>query len=400
MNNIILGDSKDALKELADSSVNVVYMDPPFFTQKTHSLKERKSDKKYKFDDIYDSLNQYLELIRCCLIECRRVLTDDGSIFLHCDKTASHHLRLLLDECFGADQFRSEIIWSYKRWSNSKKGLLNSHQNIYFYSKSSNFKFNTIYSNYSKTTNIDQILQDRVKSKEGVSKYKLDGDGNPVITKEKKGVPLSDVWEIPYLNPKAKERVGYPTQKPVLLLNQIIRISSDEEDVILDPFMGSGTTCISAKHLNRNYIGIDKSKDAYKLCQSRLKSMVITESNLLKTGEDSYTGLSKKKVSIIESIGAFPVRRNSGIDGILDQHYDGTPVPIKVQGKHETIDDALEKLDKASAKRGYKMKILIQTKNDEGKSRLFKYTSDAVIIKASSLLIKENLNQLSLKKFA
>ena len=106
-----------------------------------------------------------------------------------------------------------------------KKGLLNCHQIIFFYSKTKDFKFNNIYESYSATTNIDQIFQKRVRDENGKTKYKDDGSGNFVLTKKKKGVPLSDVWDIPYLNPKAKERVGYPTQKPIILLERIIKIA-------------------------------------------------------------------------------------------------------------------------------------------------------------------------------
>ena len=128
---------------------------------------------------------------------------------------------------------------------------MNAHQTIYFYSKSKDFKFNTIYKAYAPTTNIDQILQDRQRTKNGKSVYKKDKNGNVVLGKEKRGVPLSDVWEIPYLNPKAKERVGYPTQKPVLLLQQILEIATDEDDLVVDPFNGSGTTCVAAKSMNK-----------------------------------------------------------------------------------------------------------------------------------------------------
>jgi site-specific DNA-methyltransferase (adenine-specific) len=138
-----------------------------------------------------------------------------------------------MDKVFGRENFQSEIIWSYKRWSNAKKGLLNAHQVIFFYSKTKNFKFNTLYTDYSATTNLDQILQDRERDENGKSVYKKDENGNVVLGKEKKGVPLSDVWEIPYLNPKAKERTGYPTQKPVLLLNQILNIVTHEGDLVV-----------------------------------------------------------------------------------------------------------------------------------------------------------------------
>ena len=114
---------------------------------------------------------------------------------------------------------------------------MNNHQNIYFYSKTKDFKFNTFYTDYSASTNVDQILHDRVRNKDSKSIYKTDEDGKPVIGKKKNGVPLSDVWNIPYLNPKAKERTGYPTQKPILLLEQIIKIATDKGDVVLDPFL-------------------------------------------------------------------------------------------------------------------------------------------------------------------
>lgn len=163
VNKIYEGDCRVKLTELNSNSVDLIYFDPPFFTQKTHSLLARDASKKYEFSDSWESLEDYLELIESCLIECKRVLKHTGSVFLHCDKVASHYIRVTLDKVFGMKNFRSEIIWSYKRWSNSKKGLLNSHQNIYFYSKSKSFKFNQFYTNYAPTTNVDQILQDRKK---------------------------------------------------------------------------------------------------------------------------------------------------------------------------------------------------------------------------------------------
>ena len=320
-------------------------------------------------------------------------MKDTGSVFLHCDKTASHYIRVVLDEVFGVQNFQSEIIWSYKRWSNSKKGLLNSHQVIFFYSKTKDFKFNTIYTNYSSTTNIDQILQERERDANGKSIYKKDATGNVVIGKEKKGVPLSDVWEIPYLNPKAKERVGYPTQKPVLLLNQILTIATDEKDLILDPFCGSGTSCVSAKHLKRNFIGIDKSKEAVELAISRLEEMIITESDVLNKGSESYIEKSKEELAILETLNAIPVQRNAGIDGFLKEQLNGNPIPIKIQSKNETLQDAIEKLEKASLNKNYDYKIVIQTQESES-NRLFEIQSDVEIIKSLALQNKERMSKI------
>ena len=388
INKILLGDCLEQLQNLEANQIDLVYFDPPFFTQKKHTLSSRDNSKIYEFNDKFESVEEYLTLIEKTLIHCKRVLKSTGSVFLHCDKTASHNIRTVLDNVFGKGNFQSEIVWSYKRWSNSKKGLLNSHQTIFFYSKSEDFKFNTLYTDYSASTNLDQILQDRERDENGKSIYKRDENGNTIIGKEKKGVPLSDVWEIPYLNPKAKERTGYPTQKPVLLLNQIITIATDEGDIVLDPFCGSGTTCVSAKSLKRNYIGIDISLDAVNLANSRLEEMVITESNLLNKGTSEYFEKTEKEIAMLLNINAFPVQRNSGIDGFLKEYFEGKPVPVKIQGEYETVEDAIEKLERASKGKGYTMKILIQTK-ESGISRLFDFQTDVEIIKSLELQAKE-----------
>ena len=392
-NKIYHGNCVEKLKEIEANKVDLIYFDPPFFTQRKHSLTNKDNSKTYEFDDKYNSIEEYLELVENVLLESKRVLKNTGSVFLHCDKTASHNIRVVMDKIFGRENFQSEIIWSYKRWSNAKKGLLNSHQVIFFYSKTQDFKFNTLYTDYSATTNLDQILQDRERNENGKSVYKKDENGNVILGKEKKGVPLSDVWEIPYLNPKAKERTGYPTQKPVLLLNQILNIVTDEGDLVVDPFCGSGTTCVSAKSLKRQFIGIDISKDAVELANSRLEEMVISESNLLNKGTSEYQEKTEKELAILQNINAFPVQRNSGIDGFLKDHFEGMPVPVKIQGEYETIEDAIEKLEKASLGRDYKMNILIQTR-ETGISRLFGFDYDVTILKSLELqtkdLIKKN----------
>jgi site-specific DNA-methyltransferase (adenine-specific) len=391
-NKIYRGNCVEKLKEIEANKVDLIYFDPPFFTQRKHSLTNKDNSKTYEFDDKYNSIEEYLELVENVLEQSKRVLKNTGSVFLHCDKTASHNIRAVMDKVFGRENFQSEIIWSYKRWSNAKKGLLNAHQVIFFYSKTQDFKFNTLYTDYSATTNLDQILQDRERNENGKSVYKKDENGNVVLGKEKKGVPLSDVWEIPYLNPKAKERTGYPTQKPVLLLNQIINIVTEEGDLVVDPFCGSGTTCVSAKLLKRLFIGIDISKDAVELANSRLEEMVISESNLLNKGTNEYQEKTEKELAILQNINAFPVQRNSGIDGFLKDHFEGMPVPVKIQGEYETIEDAIEKLEKASYGKDYKMKILIQTR-ETGISRLFGFESDVTIIKSLELQTKDLLKK-------
>lgn len=387
-NKIIQGNCVEVVKKIEADKIDLIYFDPPFFTQQKHSLSNRDRSRTYAFDDKFDSLDEYLFLLENILTESKRILKNTGSVFLHCDKTASHYIRVALDKIFGRENFQSEIIWTYKRWSNSKKGLLNSHQVIFFYSKTNDFKFNTLYTGYSATTNLDQIWQERERDENGKSVYKKDTNGQVILGKEKKGVPLSDVWEIPYLNPKAKERMGFPTQKPCLLLNQIISISTDAGDWVLDPFCGSGTTCVSAKFLHRNFIGIDISKDAVDLANSRLEEMVISASNLLNKGVDNYFEKTEKEMAILQNINAFPVQRNSGIDGFLKEHTDNFPVPVKIQGEHESIEEAVEKLERATAGKNYPLKIVVQTKASAF-GRLFDFQTEVVIIKSLELQAKD-----------
>ena len=360
INNVFHGDCLDQLKKVPDSFVDMIYLDPPFYTQKTHTGKS-KDNKEYSFDDKWESINAYKDYIAERLYECKRVLKSTGSIFIHCDKSASHYLRIALDEVFGFENFQSEIIWTYKRWSNSKKGLLNGHQSIYFYSLNDNFKFNTVYTDYSATTNLDQILQKRSRNENGKAEYKKDDKNQVVIDNNKKGVPLSDVWEIPYLNPKAKERVGYPTQKPILLLEKLIQLVTDEGDVVLDPFCGSGTTLVAAQLLKRKYIGIDISFEAVELSKVRLENPVKTESNLLKIGIDKYNSKNEKELELLKLLDAKVVQRNKGLDGLIS-HNNGENIElvgVKIQKESETIEKGLDLLAKALKKRQCKKGILV-----------------------------------------
>ena len=393
-NKIVLGDCLDLMSNVKDESVDLIYMDPPFYTQTVQKLSD-KQGKQYSFDDSWATIEDYVEHIRLRFKECRRVLKDTGSIFVHCDRNASHYLKIALDKVFGEGSFQSEIVWSYKRWSNSKKGLLNNHQIIFFYSKTANFKFNTMYTDYSETTNVDQILQDRVRDENGKSKYKTDDNGVVVMGQAKKGVPLSDVWEIPYLNPKAKERVGYPTQKPIILLEQIIKLVTDEGDLVLDPFAGSGTTLVAAKMLNRNYLGFDISKDAVELTNSRLEELVKTESILLKKGKRAYQNLDENCLAVINSIDAVPVQRNSGIDGFLKEHIDGGSVSIRIQRENETLGETIAKLTKASKTKQCSYMVAIRTHKDIFETvNYHEIKSNVIIIDRYDLQLKKAISEM------
>ena len=354
------GDCLPILQSLGPESIDLAYIDPPFFTQKIHRLHTRDRAREFSFNDMWTSHTSYAGFLYHRLQQIYRVLSRTGSLFLHCDRNATHIARILLDEILGPQAFRSEIIWQYRRWSNSRRGLVPAHQTIYYYTKSDKeYTFNTIWMDYSPSTNVDQILQRRVRDDYNKVVYQRDESGNVLPNGGKKGVQLSDVWDIPYLNPKARERAGYPTQKPLLLLERIVQLTTNEGDWVLDPFCGSGTTLVAAKLLRRNAIGIDISSDAVELTQHRLQTLIKSESKLLNQGRDAYRNADESAVSFLQGLDYVPVHRNRGIDAILKEDFRGTPVPIRVQRKSETILEAAHKLYHASKDKNVLVMFLV-----------------------------------------
>ena len=213
----------------------------------------------------------YLSMMAPRLIELRRVLKPTGSIYLHCDPTASHYLKMLMDAVFGAEMFRNEIIWSYKRYTAQAARFQRLHDVLLFYGRGDSVLFNDLREEYG------------AKSGKADSHYKQDSDGRWFRWQKRKdqepykiylseaGRRLGDVWEIPTINASAKERLGYPTQKPEALLERVILASSNEGDVVLDPFCGCGTTVAAAQKLRRRWIGIDITHLAVNLIRHRMR---------------------------------------------------------------------------------------------------------------------------------
>jgi site-specific DNA-methyltransferase (adenine-specific) len=381
------GDCLSVLPQLAINSVNLVYLDPPFFTGRIHHSSTRDGATRYRFSDIWNDPESYIGYLKERLEACKSVMRTDASVFVHCDHNNVHLAREALDLTFGSENFQSEIIWSYKRWSNSKRGLLQQHQTILFYSKSAEFKWRPVTVDYSATTNVDQILQRRARDTRGKSVYATDADGNIVFGVEKRGVPLGDVWEIPFLNPKAKERVGYPTQKPLILLERIIELTTDEGDVVLDPFCGSGTTLVAAKLKRRTGIGIDISPEAVALTRSRLEAPVRTESALLNKGIQAYENNDPWVEAHLRGLAYSRVQRNSGIDAILKETSAGKQVLIRVQREGEALSEAVFALKRAVSSKGSCLGCVIATGFD-----LFRLNeTDIHIVESPALKIRELL---------
>jgi len=362
MNTLYYGDNLDILQRyIKDESVDLVYLDPPFNSNANYNVLFAQKDGKQSsaqiqaFEDtwqwdeiaihtytnevekggaIADALRAfylilgdsnmmaYLTMMAPRLKELHRVLKSTGSLYLHCDPTASHYLKVLLDMVFGAENYINEIIWERSQTRSSiSKALTRAHDTIYFYAKSKDYKYNlqfrdlseaslALYNNedekgkyqavpllVSGTRNgttgevwrgIDPNSRGRagmhwVTTPSNLDEYEKQGliiwpekdGGTPRLKyylEQSPGVPMNDIWDdIPLISSSSKESWGYPTQKPRALLDRIIKASSDAGDIVLDPFCGCGTAISSAEYLNRGWIGIDITHLAIGLIKRRIE---------------------------------------------------------------------------------------------------------------------------------
>ena len=232
-----------------------------------------------------DDMGAFLCFMGVRLLEMKRVLREDGSIYLHCDPTAGHYLKELMDAVFGRKNFRNEIVWHYTGGGRSKTYFSRKHDTILLYSKGKAYTFN-----------VDEI---RVPYKEtsGYAKSGITAKSGKKYMPNPKGTPIDDVWDIPIINPLSKERTGYPTQKPLVLYERIIRASSNKNDIVLDPFCGCATTPVAAERLGRQWAGIDIWNKTHETIIRRLQSEGLaapdgdTGGQLLTKGQIGYETL-------------------------------------------------------------------------------------------------------------
>lgn len=295
MNNALhIGDCLDVLRTLPGRCAHLIYLDPPFNTNARRIGRAcgRPTDAGLAYDDVFGSPAGYIAYMRPRVEELCRVLAPNGSLFFHCDWRMSHHVRLMLDEVFGGqgsgargqrsgvggqglgigDQgsevrlravFVNEIIWRYGLGaSKASRRLLTKHDVIFWYANGPDYTFNLIR---------------EAPTPAMLAKYAhTDADGRRYMMSYGRryylqgGKPLDDVWDIPAIAPTSRERVGYPTQKPLALLRRIIMLASNAGDLVLDPFCGSGTTLVAAQELGRRWIGIDVNPKAIALARARL----------------------------------------------------------------------------------------------------------------------------------
>ena len=277
-------------------------------------------------------------------------------------------------------------------WSNSQRNPLPSHQTIFFYSKTDTYQYHQLFDDYSPSTNVDQILQRRQRDEHGKSVYARDGEGNVISDGHKKGVPIADVWDIPLLNPKAKERVGYPTQKPILLLERIISLVTLPGGLVLDPFCGSGTTLVAAELLGRNSLGVDIASEAVQLATQRLEQPFKTSSELLRKGRESYVQSDEDALAFLHGVPIVPVQRNRGIDAILKTASGENSVLIRVQRRGESLADAAELLHSAGQSKQPATLILVVTDSRQPTGLFNMIPPDVLLVNstASELLIRQH----------
>lgn len=350
------GDNLEVLRNrdvIHGESVDLIYLDPPFNSKADYNVifGDRQSktspqaqitafedtwhwneDSARTLQELYDingdlaelldllvrrlghnDLSAYLVMMSARLIESHRVLKPTGSLYLHCDPTASHYLKVILDVIFDAKNFRNEIIWKRTSAHSDSKTCGNAHDVLLLYSKSQKFLWNKQYQDYDESyiqshyrlvdengrryrtgdltamglsgggytyewngvTKLWRLPPEKMQElhDQGRVHYTKNGTAEYIrYLDEMPGLPLQDVWDdISPVNSQAKERLGYPTQKPLALLERIIQASSNENDIILDPFCGCGTAIHAAEKLNRQWIGIDITHLAISLIESRLK---------------------------------------------------------------------------------------------------------------------------------
>lgn len=249
INKVYCKDNLEVLKSLPDGVVDLIYCDILYGTGRNFGdYQDLKSDRRVIEE-------HYIPRIQ----EMHRVLKDTGSIYLQCDYRINHWIRCIMDDIFGYGNFRNEIIWCYKNGGASKSNFSNKHDNIYWYSKSKNYKYNLIKEK--------SYLAHRYGFK-GIEEFK-DEDGWYTMVNPK------DYWNINPVTKDGNEKTGYSTQKPKALLERIIKASSNEGDLVADFYCGSGTSLVVAKESGRNYIGCDINQRAVDITEERLKKIIL-----------------------------------------------------------------------------------------------------------------------------
>jgi len=317
--------------EFPEESVDLIYADPPFFSNRNYEVIWGDGYERRAFVDRWKGgahgVQNYVSWMKPKIEECHRILKKTGSMYLHCDWHANAYLRILMDQVFTESHFRNEIIWYYRGGGVPKDSFAKRHDTILFYTKGTDWTFNVDAVRTEYSAESLERLQYKARSFRGKKVYD-NYEANP------KGKHPDDVLEIQPTMPSSKERLGYPTQKPERLLEVLVKASSNKGDVVLDPFCGCGTSIAVAQKLGRKWVGVDVSPTACQLIVKRMRSLGVA------IKRDDVIGLPKTETQL-RSMEPFEfqnwvfrtlhgrvstrLRGDMGIDG----HVMGEPVQVK-----------------------------------------------------------------------
>jgi len=345
MNQLILGDNLEIMRKMESESIDLIYLDPPFFSNRNYEVIWGDKGEVRSFEDRWSGgVDHYIAWLKERVAEMHRLLKPTGSIYLHCDWHADAYIRVyILDKLFGENNFRNNIIWHYSGWNANLKDSFNKrHDTIFLFSKSNKIIFNGYNEQWNSIEEYVKIRKQKIRQDDNGRKYVLSDAGNGKREKRyldeamKYGKPVSDVWIFDKINNSSKERIGYPTQKPEKLLERIIQASSNEGDIVFDPFVGGGTTVVVADKLNRQWIGIDQSVLAVKVSEMRLNNQqnLFSAPFSVQLHKYDYDTLRYKDAFqfekwIVEQFGGLAnikQRSDLGLDG---KTREGAPIQVK-----------------------------------------------------------------------
>jgi DNA modification methylase len=350
---IYCGDNLEMLAQFPSESVDLIYLDPPFFSNRQYEVIWGDEAEMRSFEDRWEGgIQHYINWMKERVIEMRRVLRSTGSLYLHCDWHAAHRLKLMLDEVFGENRFQNEIIWYYRGGGVSPTRWGRRHDTIFFYTKGSDWTFNV---DPVRTAYSESVMESHP------SRYDKSYRGNQVYSgysPNPLGKHPDDVWPVQPLMPSdRRERLGYPTQKPETLLERIILASSSPGDVVLDPFCGCGTTVVVAERLKREWIGVDISPTAVSIMERRLlkatngaarvrlENMPVEESDLRVLKPFEFQNW------VIQQVSGTHSRRKSGdmgIDGYTFMYNE----PIQVKQSERVGRNVIDNFETALRREG------------------------------------------------
>jgi site-specific DNA-methyltransferase (adenine-specific)/adenine-specific DNA-methyltransferase len=278
-NRLIQGDKSSVLPALLDSfrgSIKLIYIDPPFMTGRTFTNNARLASRLAYHDTWNNDLDTYLQWLYETLIGLYQLLAIDGSLYVHLDWHAAHYAKIILDEIFASDKqnrgagFKNEIIWHYQSGGRAQKYFARKHDTILLYTKSKQYSFHGDRVGKPRGTQKRNHMRQETASNGHIT-WTIRSAGRTYTYDEDTPMSLADVWsDISHLHQKDPERTGYATQKPIALLERILLASSEEQDLVLDCFCGSGVTPVVAERLGRRWIACDKSSVAISLTCERL----------------------------------------------------------------------------------------------------------------------------------